>query len=109
MAGDGLCSGNVAAAWLVAGWQYMGCIRVMRPHGRCHSAGNNALVQPHSRRCELRGLLLQLEELGKAVDAAEKNAARFNLTRADLSSRRRWIQETSREVIRLRSCPPSYS
>lgn len=35
------------------------------------------------------------------MDAAEKNAARFNLTRADLSSRRRWIQETSREVIRL--------
>ena len=84
-------------------------VQVMRPYGRCHSAGKNALVRPRSRRCNLRGVLVQLEELGKAVDAAEKNAARFNLTRADLSSRRRWIQETSREVIRCRSCPPPYS
>mmetsp|Transcript_6246 Transcript_6246/g.17930 ORF Transcript_6246/g.17930 Transcript_6246/m.17930 type:complete len:229 (-) Transcript_6246:362-1048(-) len=50
---------------------------------------------------ECKSIGWQLEELGKAVDAAEKNAARFNLTQADLASRRRWIMETNREVDRM--------
>lgn len=54
-------------------------------------------------------MLLQLEELGKAVDAAEKNAARFNLTQADLASRRRWIMETNREVSVIVASAPALS
>lgn len=43
------------------------------------------------------------------MDAAEKNAARFNLTQADLASRRRWIMETNREVIAIMASVPALS
>ena len=43
----------------------------------------------------------QVEEMGKAVDVAERNTARFGLTQAEVASRRRWIMQTQREVRRL--------
>lgn len=42
----------------------------------------------------------QVEELSKAVDAAERNTAKFGLTQADIMSRRKWIMQTKREVRR---------
>ena len=36
--------------------------------------------------------------MGKAVDVAERNTARFGLTQAEVASRRRWILQTQREV-----------
>lgn len=50
------------------------------------------VLQPH---------LLQVEEMSKAVDVAEKNTARFGLTQAEIASRRKWIMQTTREVCRL--------
>jgi hypothetical protein len=38
--------------------------------------------------------------MGKAVDVAERNTARFGLTQAEVASRRRWILQTQREVRR---------
>ena len=43
---------------------------------------------------------VQVEEMGKAVDVAERNTARFGLTQAEVASRRRWIMQTQREVRR---------
>ena len=40
----------------------------------------------------------QVDEMGKAVDVAERNTARFGLTQAEVASRRRWIMQTQREV-----------
>ncbi len=42
--------------------------------------------------------LVQLSELSSAVDVAAENPARFNLTAEELSSRRRWIEATQRQV-----------
>ena len=41
---------------------------------------------------------LQVEELSKAVDVAEKNTLKFGLTQADIMARRKWIMQTKREV-----------
>jgi len=41
--------------------------------------------------------------MGKAVDVAERNTARFGLTQAEVASRRRWIMQTQREVRRRES------
>lgn len=41
---------------------------------------------------------VQVEEMAKAVDVAEKNSARFGLTQAEIASRRKWILQTTREV-----------
>ena len=40
----------------------------------------------------------QVEEMAKTVDVAEKHPARFGLTQAEISSRRKWIMQTTREV-----------
>lgn len=45
----------------------------------------------------------QLSELTSAVDVAAENPARFNLTAEELSSRRRWIEQTQRQV-RMGNC-----
>ena len=34
----------------------------------------------------------------KAVDVAEKNMARFGLSQAEISSRRKWVMQTRRQV-----------
>lgn len=34
----------------------------------------------------------------KAVDVAEKNMSRFGLTQAEISSRRKWVLQTRRQV-----------
>ena len=34
----------------------------------------------------------------KAVDVAEKNMARFGLTQQEISSRRKWVLQTRRQV-----------
>ena len=53
---------------------------------------------------QLEGLGLpasaQVEEMAKAVDVAEKNMARFGLTQAEISSRRKWVLQTRRQVCR---------
>mmetsp|Transcript_2681 Transcript_2681/g.4594 ORF Transcript_2681/g.4594 Transcript_2681/m.4594 type:complete len:225 (+) Transcript_2681:237-911(+) len=47
---------------------------------------------------ECTSILWQLNELTSAVDVAAENPARFNLTVEELSSRRRWIETTQRQV-----------
>jgi hypothetical protein len=44
----------------------------------------------------------------KAVDVAEKNAARFRLSQAEISSRRKWVMQTRRQVggSALMTCKP---
>jgi hypothetical protein len=41
---------------------------------------------------------LQLNELSSAVDVAAENPARFNLTADEVASRRKWIENTRRQV-----------
>ena len=43
-------------------------------------------------------VLAQVEEMAKAVDVAEKNMARFGLSQAEISSRRKWVLQTRRQV-----------
>ncbi|GFR49902.1 hypothetical protein Agub_g12008 [Astrephomene gubernaculifera] len=57
-------------------------------------------------------LAWQLNELDTAVDRASENPQRFNLTPEELSSRRRWISNTRRqldgmkETLRTATAPP---
>lgn len=44
-------------------------------------------------------VITQVDEMGKAVDVAERNTARFGLTQAEVANRRKWIIQTQREVI----------
>lgn len=41
----------------------------------------------------------QVDEMEKAVDVAEKNMARFGLTQQEISSRRKWVLQTRRQVL----------
>lgn len=43
-------------------------------------------------------VLAQVDEMEKAVDVAEKNAARFGLSLAEISGRRKWVLQTRRQV-----------
>ena len=43
-------------------------------------------------------LATQVDEMEKAVDVAEKNMARFGLTQQEISSRRKWVLQTRRQV-----------
>uniref|UniRef100_A0A7S0WJC1 t-SNARE coiled-coil homology domain-containing protein n=1 Tax=Chlamydomonas leiostraca TaxID=1034604 RepID=A0A7S0WJC1_9CHLO len=43
-------------------------------------------------------IMWQLNELNSAVDVAAENPARFNLTSEELNSRRKWIDNTRRQV-----------
>ena len=43
----------------------------------------------------------QIEEMDKAVDAAENNMARFNLTQQEVASRRKWVTKTRQQVPAL--------
>ncbi len=40
----------------------------------------------------------QVDEMEKAVDVAEKNMARFGLTQAEISNRRKWVMQTRKKV-----------
>jgi hypothetical protein len=42
--------------------------------------------------------LLQVAEIDKSIDAAERNPKRFNLSQAELSDRRKWIMGTRRQL-----------
>lgn len=44
------------------------------------------------------GLPIQLNELDNAVDRASENPQRFNLTPEELASRRKWINNTRKQV-----------
>ena len=52
---------------------------------------------------------LQVEELSKAVDVAEKNTLKFGLTQADIMARRKWIMQTKREVWQVLLTLPALS
>lgn len=39
-----------------------------------------------------------MAEIDKAIDAAERNPARFNLSQAELSDRRKWVMSTRRQI-----------
>ena len=41
---------------------------------------------------------LQVDEMEKAVDVAEKNMTRFGLTTQEIKSRRSWVHDTRRTV-----------
>ena len=43
-------------------------------------------------------LACQVDEMEKAVDVAERNMARFGLSQQEISSRKRWVQQTRRQV-----------
>lgn len=47
---------------------------------------------------ECNSIIWQLNELNSAVDVAAENPARFNLTIEECNSRRRWIENTRRQV-----------
>jgi syntaxin of plants SYP6 len=42
--------------------------------------------------------LTQVNEIDKAIDAAERNPQRFKLSQAEISDRRRWVISTRRQV-----------
>jgi hypothetical protein len=42
---------------------------------------------------------LQLEEIDKSIDAAERNPQRFKLSQQELSDRRKWVMSTRRQVL----------
>lgn len=46
----------------------------------------------------LLGLALQVAEMEKAVDVAEKNMTRFGLTTQEIRSRRSWVHDTQKTV-----------
>lgn len=46
-------------------------------------------------------LVVQVDEMEKAVDVAEKNMSRFGLTQAEISNRRKWVMQTRRQVSSL--------
>lgn len=48
---------------------------------------------------------VQIEEMDKAVDAAENNMARFNLTQQEVASRRKWVTKTQQQVPGLPVSP----
>lgn len=41
---------------------------------------------------------MQVDEMEKAVDVAEKNMNRFGLTTQEIKSRRQWVHDTRRTV-----------
>ena len=41
---------------------------------------------------------MQLDEMGKAVDVAEKQMLRFGLTQQEVVERRKWVQAARRQV-----------
>lgn len=43
---------------------------------------------------------LQLEEIDKSIDAAERNPQRFKLSQQEISDRRKWVMSTRRQVRR---------
>ena len=45
--------------------------------------------------------VVQVAEIEKSIDAAEANPARFRLTQAELSSRRKWAMTTRRQAERV--------
>lgn len=40
----------------------------------------------------------QVDEISKAVDVAERNMARFNLTQAEIVHRRKWVHGSQKQV-----------
>jgi hypothetical protein len=52
---------------------------------------------------EARSLEWQLAEVGKAVSVAERNAARFGLTAAEVGARRAWVAAAKGEAEALRA------
>jgi len=42
--------------------------------------------------------VIQVDEMEKAVDVAEKNMNRFGLTTQEIRSRRSWVHDTRRTV-----------
>jgi len=59
---------------------------------------------------ECRSFLWQIEEMDKAVDAAENNMARFNLSQQEVASRRKWVTKTRQQcetIARGLKSPPA--
>ena len=46
----------------------------------------------------LHASVIQVDEMEKAVDVAEKNMNRFGLTTQEIRSRRSWVHDTRRTV-----------
>lgn len=49
--------------------------------------------------------LMQVDEMEKAVDVAEKNMSRFGLLQAEISNRRKWVMQTRKKVRLLTNKP----
>ncbi|KAK9909708.1 hypothetical protein WJX75_006414 [Coccomyxa subellipsoidea] len=69
-------------------------------HARWQSLGK---TNPDKKRLEseiedeCKSIAWQVDEMEKAVDVAEKNAARFGLSQAEISGRRKWVLQTRRQ------------
>ncbi|GIL81703.1 hypothetical protein Vretimale_1343 [Volvox reticuliferus] len=85
--------------------------RMSRFHGlQATNPERKKIAQSVEEGCN--SLAWQLNELDTAVDRASENPQRFNLTPEELSSRRRWISNTRRQVegmketLRTATAPP---
>ncbi|EIE22051.1 hypothetical protein COCSUDRAFT_53946 [Coccomyxa subellipsoidea C-169] len=69
-------------------------------HARWQSLGK---TNPDKKRLEseiedeCKSIAWQVDEMEKAVDVAEKNMARFGLSQAEISGRRKWVLQTRRQ------------
>lgn len=63
------------------------------------AADRNRLAEAVEDEC--KSIAWQVDEMGKAVDVAERNSARFGLSQAEVAARRKWILQTQRDVERL--------
>ena len=52
---------------------------------------------------ECHSLEYMVTEIDKSIDAAERNPARFNLSQAELSDRRKWVMGTRRQLSGIAS------
>jgi syntaxin of plants SYP6 len=54
---------------------------------------------------ECKSIMWQVDEMEKAVDVAEQNLGRFQISQAEVATRRKWILQTKREASAMRPHP----
>jgi hypothetical protein len=72
--------------------------KVLEPNRdrRCRRVASN--IETHNMPNFYGMVALQVDEMEKAVDVAEKNMSRYGLDAGEIASRRRWVQQTRRQV-----------
>ena len=75
-------------------------MRQRRVAGACLGRGPGPVVSVSEPR-----LCVQLDELDRATELAEKDFARFRIERSELASRRSWNMNTRAQVRATAPCP----